>query len=249
MDLVSVIIPYYKKIKFINKSISSILEQTYPNIEILIVYDDEDKTELDYLIKQYNSNDRIKIITNEQNIGAGLSRNKGIKFSEGKYICFLDADDYWKRDKIEIQINFMINNKFEISHTSYDVVDEEDKFIQNRNAKTFTSYKDILTSCDIGLSTVILNKKIFSEDMKFVNLKTKEDFVLWLTILKKNIAIGGLDQNLSFWRKTRNSLSSSTFQKLIDGFRVYFKYLGFNFIKSFYLLICLSLNYLRKIND
>ena len=92
----------------------------------------------------------------------------------------------------------------------------------------------------------MLNKKIISEKIKFGNLKTKEDFVLWLTILKENIEIGGLDQNLSFWRKTNNSLSSSVNQKLIDGFRVYNKNLNFNFFKSLYLLICLSLNYLKK---
>ncbi len=246
MDLVSVIIPYYKKIRYINKSISSVLEQTYPKIEIIIIYDDEDKFELDFLTKQYKSNNKIKIINNEQNIGAGLSRNKGIKYSNGKYICFLDADDYWKKEKIETQINFMIDRNFKISHTSYDIIDEENQFIRQRKAKTFKSYKDILTSCDIGLSTVILDKKIFSKNIKFVNLKTKEDFVLWLSILKQDIAIGGLDKNLSFWRKTRNSLSSSVVQKLLDGFRVYHKYLEFSFVKSFYFLICLGLNYLKK---
>ena len=246
MDLVSVIIPYYKKIRFINKSISSVLEQTYPKIEIIIIYDDEDKSELEFLVKQYKSNDKIKIINNEENIGAGLSRNKAIKYSNGKYICFLDADDYWKKEKIETQINFMIEKNFKISHTSYDIIDEENKFIRQRKAKTFTSYEDILTSCDIGLSTVILDKKIFSENIKFANLKTKEDFVLWLFILKQNIVIGGLDQNLSFWRKTQNSLSSSTSQKLLDGFRVYHKYLEFSFVKSLYLLICLGFNYLKK---
>ena len=167
MDLVSVIIPYYKKIRFINKSISSVLEQTYPKIEIIIIYDDEDKSELEFLVKQYKSNDKIKIINNEENIGAGLSRNKAIKYSNGKYICFLDADDYWKKEKIETQINFMIEKNFKISHTSYDIIDEENKFIRQRKAKTFTSYEDILTSCDIGLSTVILDKKFF---LKISNL-------------------------------------------------------------------------------
>jgi teichuronic acid biosynthesis glycosyltransferase TuaG len=158
----------------------------------------------------------------------------------------LDADDYWKKEKLETQINFMKNQNFDISHTSYDVIDEELKFIRKRKAKTFSNYRDILTSCDIGLSTVILDKKILSKKIQFMNLKTKEDFVLWLTILKENMAIGGLDQSLSFWRKTKNSLSSSVSQKLVDGFRVYYKYLEFSFMKSCYLLICLSLNYLKK---
>ena len=246
MDLVSVIITYYKKIKFIDKSVSSVLEQTYSNIEIIIIYDDIDKFELDYLVNKYKSNNKIKILVNEKNLGAGLSRNKGIEFSSGKYICFLDADDYWKKEKVENQINYMIKKNVDISHTTYSEKKKKDKFIKERKAKSFSNYKEILTSCDIGLSTVVLNKKIISEKIKFGNLKTKEDFVLWLTILKENIEIGGLDQNLSFWRKTNNSLSSSVNQKLIDGFRVYNKNLNFNFFKSLYLLICLSLNYLKK---
>lgn len=246
MDLVSVIIPYFKKIKFIDKSISSVLEQTYSNIEIIIIYDDHDKFELDYLVNKYKSNNKIKILVNEKKLGAGLSRNKGIEFSNGKYICFLDADDYWKKEKVENQINFMIKKNVNISHTSYSVINEKDKFIKERRARSFSNYNEILTSCDIGLSTVVLDKKIISEKIKFADLTTKEDFVLWLTILKENIVIGGLDQNLSSWRKTNNSLSSSVNQKLIDGFRVYNKHLNFNFFKSLYLLTCLSLNYLKK---
>ena len=77
MDLVSVIIPFFKKKNFIDQSISSVLNQSYSNIEIIIVYDDEEKSDLEYLRKIYNSNKKIKIIVNEKNIGAGFSRNKG----------------------------------------------------------------------------------------------------------------------------------------------------------------------------
>ena len=106
MDLVSVIIPYFKK-KFIDYSIKSVLNQTYSNFEIIIIYDDEDKSDLKNLIDNYNFNKKIKFIINERNIGAGLSRNKGLKVAEGKYIGFIDADDLWEVDKLETQINFM----------------------------------------------------------------------------------------------------------------------------------------------
>ena len=107
MDLVSVIIPYFKKKNFIDQSISSVLNQSYSNIEIIIVYDDEEKSDLEYLRKIYNSNKKIKIIVNEKNIGAGFSRNKGIREAKGKYVCFIDSDDIWKKEKIENQLNYM----------------------------------------------------------------------------------------------------------------------------------------------
>ena len=91
-----------------------------------------------------------------------------------------------------------------------------------------------------------MQKKILSEECTFPNLKTKEDFVLWLKILKNNIMIAAIDENLTSWRKLDNSLSSSTLQKLSDGFSVYHNYMKFSFIKSVYYLFCLGINYLKK---
>ena len=104
----------------------------------------------------------------------------------------------------------------------------------------------MIKSCDIGLSTVILKKEIIDYQTNFPNLKTKEDFVLWLKILQKNIMIDSLNENLTSWRKLDNSLSSSVIQKLKDAFRVYNQYLKFNFIKSLYYMVCLSVNFLKK---
>lgn len=250
MDLVSVIIPYFKKKKFIVKAINSVLNQTYPKIEIIIIYDDEDKSDLNYLKKIFGNNKLINFLINKINIGAGLSRNRGVKYSKGKYISFLDGDDYWKKNKLEKQIKFMKQNNYAASHTSYNIVDTNNIFLGFRRAKTFTSHKQILKNCEIGLSTVILEKNILKKNVKFPSLKTKEDFVLWILILKKKISIGGLDKNLSSWKNTSNSLSSSTPQKLIDGFKVYNKYLNYNLFISTYYLLCLSFNYLiKKFND
>ena len=88
--------------------------------------------------------------------------------------------------------------------------------------------------------------KIFKNRIKFTNMKTKEDFVLWLEILKSKFSIYGLDKNLVQWRKTENSLSSSSIQKLQDGYTVYNKFLKFNFIKSIYYTLILSINFLKK---
>ena len=75
---------------------------------------------------------------------------------------------------------------------------------------------------------------------------TKEDFVLWLKLLKNNYKIYALDEVLTFWTKSNSSLSSSTFQKIKDGFKVYYEYMNFNYIKSIYYLLCLSINFLLK---
>ena len=108
---------------FIDQSIQSVLNQTYKKFELLIVYDDFDKEELYYLKKFVDSDDRVKIIENEKNLGAGLSRNKGIELSKGRFIAFLDSDDLWSKSKLEKQIKFMTQNNCFISHTSYEIID------------------------------------------------------------------------------------------------------------------------------
>ena len=246
MELVTIIIPYFKKKKFIKKTIFSALNQTYPNIEIIIVYDDEDQTDLVYLKKIIGNKKKIKIIINKKNLGAGLSRNRAISISRGKYICFLDSDDFFKKDKIKKQIIFMKQNNFRISHTSYEIIDKNNNYLSSRYARQFNKTQDLLKSCDIGLSTVILEKKILSKKIKFPDLQTKEDFVLWLKILMNNEKIGALNFKLTYWRKTDNSLSSSVIQKLSDGFVVYYKYMNFNIVKSIFYLLCLSFNFLKK---
>ena len=246
MDLVSVIIPYYKKKKHIFNSIESVLNQTYKNLEIIIVYDDENNRDLNFLQEIQKKDKRILIIKNTKTMGAGESRNIGINNSKGKYIAFLDADDIWENNKLNRQINFMETNNYEITHTSYSIIDEYQMIIGKRIARNFLKLKDLLKSCDIGTSTVMIKKNLINDNIKFASLKTKEDYVLWLKLLEKNSKIYGLNETLTFWTKSSSSLSSSTFQKLIDGFRVYYKYMNFNYIKSIYYLFCLSINFLLK---
>ena len=131
MKKVSVIIPYYKNLKYIDQSIISVMKQNYKNIEILIIYDDSNKDELKILKKKYKKKNKISIIENKNNLGAALSRNKGIKKSKGYYIAFLDSDDYWKKNKLKKQISFIEKNNLDLSYTSYEILKKKKKFRQN----------------------------------------------------------------------------------------------------------------------
>ena len=243
--LVSVIIPYCKKIKYIDYAINSVLNQTLRNFEVILIHDDPGNADLKYLIKLKNKDKRIQIIKNQQNIGPGFSRNKGIKKAKGKYIAFLDSDDKWKKKKLEKQIMFMQKNNIDFSYTSYNQIDGFGKKIKTIIAPKNQTYNYLLKDCKIGLSTVILKKKFLNKNFKFPKLKTKEDLCLWLKLSKK-IELVGYSKVLSDWRKLDNSLSSNTTQKLLDGFRLYYKYEGFNFLKSIYYLMLLSLNFIKK---
>ena len=122
----------------------------------------------------------------------------------------------------------------------------EKKFHQE-NQKKKLYYKDILNSCDIGLSTVMINLNFMKKNnFKFPKIKTKEDYVLWLKILKKTSFIKGINKNLTNYRKTKNSLSSNSFVNILNGYKVYRDYMKMGIIESLYRLIILSTNYLKK---
>ena len=242
---ISIIIPYYRKRKYFKETIKSIFNQTYKNYEVIVIYDDTCLKEVAFIKNVLKKIILKKLIINNKNYGVGISRNKGIKQATGKYIAFCDADDTWKKNKLDTQISFMIKNNLMISHTNYFVINEKSQVIGKFNIKNKLNYNDLLKSCDIGLSTVIAKKKLLQNN-KFNKLKTKEDYFLWLKIAKKIKHIYGINQYLSSWRKNKNSLSSSMIQKLLDTYRLYRLYLNNNFILAVLYSFRLVLYAIRK---
>jgi len=237
---VSIIIPYYKKKKFILKTLNSIYQQSFTNYETLIIYDDENLEDLKFLKTITKNKKNTKIIKNKKNIGAGLSRNVGIANAKGEYIAFIDADDIWEKNKLKFQIEFMKDNKLDFTHTSYNIIDENGKNTGYFKIKKKLTYSDLMKSCDIGLSTVIVNRKLLNK-IKFNNFRTKEDYSLWLNLSKKNVSIFGITKKLTKWRKVKNSLSSSIIQKLLDAFKIYYYLEKKGFFTSLFFVFRLSL--------
>ena len=245
MSLVSIILPYYKKINYIANTLNSILNQTYQNFEIILVYDDTKLDDLLLIENDFKNNPKIKVIKNARNLGAGISRNIGIKHSKGEIIAFIDADDLWLPNKLEKQTNFMKENNFQFTFCDYEKRISNNKVIKVISPKKILDYNDLLKSNDIGLSTVQINKNIISDDL-FPSLKTKEDFAAWLKITKKKINAYNFSENLVIWNKVHNSLSSNFFQKIFDGFKVYRDYEKFSLLKSLYFILILSKNSVKR---
>ena len=161
-DLVSIVVTYYKKQRYFKETLNSIKKQKYKNYEIILVFDDDNKEELLFVKNLLKKFKRKKIIVNKKNLGVSKSRNIGIKYCKGKYIAFIDADDVWKKDKLEIQINFMKQNNLNFSHTSYEIIDKNSNVIAYRQARNFYKPDDLLKSYDIKLSSIILFKKFLN---------------------------------------------------------------------------------------
>ena len=245
MDLISVIMPFYKKREFFEESLLSVINQTYKNIELIIIYDDYKADDLTFIKDKIKFHARSKVINNKQNYGVAKARNIGIENSGGEFIAFIDSDDLWDKNKLEIQYNHMKKNNSRISHTNYKIIDKNNNLLGINIAKDNLNYQELINSCDIGLSTVMIQKDVFKISM-FKNIKTKEDYALWLELARNGEKFSALNLNLSSYRKTSNSLSSSFKNKLVNGFIVYNKYEKKNFFISFFLVINLGLNYIKK---
>ena len=242
--LVSIITPYYQSKKYIFKSVRSVIQQTYKNWELIIV-DDENSIESKYLLDNIKiMHKNIKILSTKTNLGPGLARNLGIKKSKGKFIAFLDSDDFWHENKIEEQVLFLKKKNVDICYTGYKVF-SNNRIIYKPKIPPFMNYHGFLKECPICCSSVLVKSKIFS-NVKFKNYKTKEDYELWLRITKKKMNFFGLNKYLTFYRSRNHSLSSYHFNKLINAFNIYKKHYGLNFFIIFFSIFRLYFNALKK---
>ena len=129
-NLVSIITPSYNSEEFISETIISIINQTYTNWELLIT-DDCSKDNTVNIVKSFQENDiRIKLFILSTNGGAGLARNNSIRKAKGRFIAFCDSDDQWKKNKLEFQINSMVQNNMILSYSGYDVIGEKGNYIR-----------------------------------------------------------------------------------------------------------------------
>ncbi len=243
--LISIVLTYYKKRKYVLRTLQSVLLQNYKNFELIFVYDDSDFEDYKYIRKILIKFKKKKILFNKKNLGVSQSRNKALKICKGKYIAFIDADDIWTKSKLSKQQKIMQKNLLNFSFTSYNVINNNNKLINKRFVNKDASYASLQKKNIIGLSTVMFNRKIL-KDVKFPNLKTQEDFALWLNLLKKGHKLSHIKTFLSSWRKTDDSLSSNSLQKVIDAFKLYYIYQNKNLILSVYSVIVLGYNKIFK---
>ena len=220
-ELVSIIMPSYNTGKFIEKTINSVINQTYNNWELIIV-DDCSNDNTDEIVKSINDS-RIVYLKNERNSGAAVSRNKALKEAKGRWIAFLDSDDLWKKDKLEKQIDFMKENNYYFSYTNYIEIDEND----NSNGKIITGPKRITKTgmfnyCWPGCLTVMYDAKKIGL-IQIEDIKKNNDYAMWLKVCKKADCYL-LDEELAMYRKRSGSISNHSYMSLIKWhYRVFRK--------------------------
>ena len=126
-ELISIIVPVYNSEKFIGDTIKTVEQQTYKNWELILVNDCSTDNSTSIIEEQIKKDNRIKLINLQENSGAAIARNNGIEEAKGRYIAFLDADDFWDKEKLKEQISFMKENNYAFTFTGYEFSDENGK--------------------------------------------------------------------------------------------------------------------------
>lgn len=244
--LVSIITPVYNAERFLSETIKSVKEQTYKNWELLLV-DDCSKDNSAKIIKEFNrTDDRIKYIKLEKNSGASISRNTGIKNAKGRFIAFVDSDDLWEPEKLEIQISYMLEKNLGFTFTSYRYM-KENGVKTNKVAKApfKINYNGLLKNTIIGCSTVVIDREIIGEfEMPLV--KRGQDTATWLQILRNEKYAYGIQKDLVNYRLVGDSLSSNKIKALKRTWNTYRNVEKLGLLKSSYVFCFYVFNAIKK---
>ena len=250
-DLISIIIPVYNAERFLNDTIKTIQNQTYENWEAIFVYDCSKDKSIEILKKASKKDKRIKVFKLEKNSGNPcFPRNYGIDKANGRYICFIDADDLWQEDKLEKQINFMKENDIAFSYHSYEYADSNGiptgkKVI----AKPQINYNYCLKNNIISTITVMFDvSKLGKELIKMPDLIYVEDLATWLRVLNSNFNAYGLPDLFAYYRRLPNTNSSNKLRTLKYLWNLYRKEQKLNILQSVYYFTIKNINaILRRI--
>ncbi len=204
--LVSIITPTYNCGKYIEETLQSVLAQTYRNWEMIIV-DDFSTDNTAEIVAQYISIDsRIRYYRNSRNEGAALTRNRAIREAHGKWISFLDSDDLWKPEKLECQLDFMIENDYAFTYHKYEEIDENSHPL----GITVSGLKrvkrlNMMTCCWPGCLSAIYNAEKIGL-VQIPDIKKNNDQAMWMEIVKKADCFF-IDTTLASYRRRKGSIT------------------------------------------
>ena len=185
MPLVSIIMPSYNSSAYIAMSIESVVRQTFLDWELIICDDGSDDESLDIAIRYSHTDSRIKVFENKNKKGVAGARNTCMSKASGRYIAFLDSDDLWNENKLELQIKFMQENSFSFTFTYYEVIDERGVYQKSYKAPGKVNLKIMRLANFVPCLTAIYDSKILGK-VNQPEIEKRNDFALWLKILSLN---------------------------------------------------------------
>lgn len=228
---ISIIMAAYNAEKTIAEAIDSVLVQTYPSWELLVV-DDCSKDNTASIVESY-TDPRIYLLQNEKNSGVSISRKKGMEAANGEWIAVLDSDDAWTSDKLEKQIQLAKKTGAELIFTGSAFMDDYSNPIDwQLHVPTTLSYRELLKQNLVSNSSVLVNADLYKQ-FYAIGDEMHEDFAIWLGITKAGHLAYGIDEPLLIYRVASSSKSSNKVKAAKMNWNTY-RYVGLNPVAATY---------------
>ena len=244
MPEVSIITPCYNSSKFLQQTVDSVLNQTFTDWEWLIT-DDKSTDNSVEIIRKVND-ERIKLTVAEKNGGAGHARNLSLEQASGRFITFLDADDFWEPNFLEEMVSFMKKENAELAYSNYSRCDENlIPKIEDFKADKNVTFNNLLKTCRLSLLSSMYDSQRVGKEF-FPEVSKREDHVMWLNLLKK-IPVGKpLPKTMAKYRMHASSISRKKTNIMLDQYLVYKDYMNFSTLKSMYYTANWAFNGFKK---
>lgn len=242
-ELISIITPMYNGEKYVARTIESVLAQSYPHWEMLIV-DDGSRDNSPQIVAAYAQRDNRICLIQQPNGGSAAARNNALRHAKGRYICFLDADDLWDANFLEEQLNFLKKRQAALVFGSFRRIDA----MGNPVLKPFivparVNYTDLLKTCSISCLTALFDRTQVGEVYFREELRSmRDDFVFWLSILKRIDYAYGNPAVLASYRVFAASTTGNKRKVIKPQFNVYYKVEKLGLLRSIYYLAHWAVN-------
>lgn len=249
-ELISIIIPTYNAGEFIGRALESVYNQTYKNIEVIVI-DDGSEDDTDLILEDYMLNDNFTYIKKWHSGLAAVARNEGLEAAVGSYVAFLDADDYWAPDKLKKQIELFKNEEIGLVYSNGHIMDTKKLYSKLAKPHKGNVFDKLISKNFIATSSVIIRREVldeigvFSEDPNF---RVGEDYDLWLRIAQK-YKVGYAPEDLFAYRLNQNGLTKNkrlAYKNLTNLYKAWLKE-KLNPKQKFLFKLALVKNYLKII--
>lgn len=227
--LVSVVIPAYNCSRTLARAIDSALAQEV-SMEILVL-DNGSREDLTGVMARYQGNPVVHYRRNEKNLGASGSRNMGVKLARGRYVAFLDSDDWWEKDKLKKQLARLEETGCVLCATARELVTPEgEQTGRIIPVSEEITYRQMLTGNSINCSSVLLKTEV-AREFPMCHEDSHEDYIMWLRILQKYGKACAVNEPLLKYRLSSSGKSGNKLKSAGMTFKVY-RYMGFGMVKS-----------------
>ncbi len=217
----SVVMPTYNSERYVRGAVESVRQQTLADWELLVV-DDASSDSTPRILSQLARDDaRIKVIFLSANVGPAEARNTAIRSMRGRYAAFLDSDDLWRADKLALQLDQFERTGAALVYSAYEKIDDDGTRLGRVVGVPRTvTYEQLLGATVIATCTAAYDTKIIG-NVSMPLIRKRQDFALWLQILRQGRVAQGLDEPLALLRKRPGSVSSNKLSALRYTWKVY----------------------------